>query len=677
MDDWMALYGDEEAPNPVVGGHYGANNAYNQGQGGVSDASGGYSNFDDPYAFYGSDSNVAPAAPGGENTAPVTDSASLQHLEGLLFDSSPYQENIVPAEGRGGNPNDSDGVSAAVPTEVAAAVGAAVGAAVPQQEPQFQPQPQPEPQPSSYAKQIIESLATTVRRAVVTPPNPTALHAGAGDSPAAIRSPPPNPPGEMACAASIAAAPPIPTAAQRGEDPIVATPAEGMDAPPAAPVAAHTISSPVDESLSEEETLTTAAILTAHAIAAAEAGTHATGVMVRNALNGLVEAVGGAGGGMKKSTSSDSTDEATDAQKNAAALRNAIGAISDVCAESIRFSLDRSKAFTDHYVVANGLLGDDPEYQHSLEQQRRMLRQVQRIRQANGRDVGSLTGGLTAQELAELDAEWRAKCTLASLSWYQRQLIAETADSRSSDASAAKKGAGADPQPPPPTFPEQKIDEYEHVDPSEEFGTEFKFQGDRDEDYLGYYLHSLPSGTGPTLTPAGRTGNKNGGSGDGSNRSSDDDGGDETLTKAAFRERGAFAAHPPTLSTREILRSAEDGNLLAQDQLIRWFLPPPFAESDRCRTCATKFSARCFRHHCRHCGLSFCHNHARHYRRIHKYGYTTGAVRVCAPCAAVIEREEQRDRALWRVLRLKAYYAGALIPYFERRVDRGVDKAYR
>ncbi|CAM9160256.1 unnamed protein product, partial [Ectocarpus fasciculatus] len=103
---------------------------------------------------------------------------------------------------------------------------------------------------------------------------------------------------------------------------------------------------------------------------------------------------------------------------------------------------------------------------------------------------------------------------------------------------------------------------------------------------------------------------------------------------------------------------------------------PGFTESNACYECKALFSISKFRHHCRHCGRSFCGDHSSETRSILKYGFAS-PVRVCDACACVIDRESRMDRQRWKRERLEDYMHNSVIPYFEVAEDRGVDKAYR
>jgi hypothetical protein len=220
--------------------------------------------------------------------------------------------------------------------------------------------------------------------------------------------------------------------------------------------------------------------------------------------------------------------------------------LSKVLNEGLDFTIDRSRHATEHYLLAHGMLVDDPEYQHYLRMQ-------------------------SNPEFSKI------RYFLSSLPWYQKQLIAETRDVEKCNIS--------------------------------ELDTNL-FSGEL-----------------------------------------------EDIHKDVYDSDSEFVS--------------------IEEELPKYFVPPSFSEADRCATCGQIFNVKLFRHHCRHCGRSFCGQHASVYRRIHKFRYCTTAVRVCLPCCNILDIEERRDRSLWRVLRLKAFYTGDLIPYFDLRVDRQVDKVYR
>lgn len=110
--------------------------------------------------------------------------------------------------------------------------------------------------------------------------------------------------------------------------------------------------------------------------------------------------------------------------------------------------------------------------------------------------------------------------------------------------------------------------------------------------------------------------------------------------------------------------------------LEKYFTAPPFEELSACRACHKPFNLTLFRHHCRHCGRSFCDEHSKERRRIFRFGLVQ-PVRVCGGCSASIDEIHRRDRLIWKECRTNAYFADRLIPYFNSSVDRGIDKALR
>ena len=62
------------------------------------------------------------------------------------------------------------------------------------------------------------------------------------------------------------------------------------------------------------------------------------------------------------------------------------------------------------------------------------------------------------------------------------------------------------------------------------------------------------------------------------------------------------------------------GDEEAQFHLAQLFCPPRFDMKPECRECREPFGVTRYRHHCRHCGGSFCHEHAWHEHPIPKFG---------------------------------------------------------
>lgn len=86
-----------------------------------------------------------------------------------------------------------------------------------------------------------------------------------------------------------------------------------------------------------------------------------------------------------------------------------------------------------------------------------------------------------------------------------------------------------------------------------------------------------------------------------------------------------------TASSQELLldwlrREASMGDEEAQFHLAQLFSPPRFEMKMECRKCGETFGVTRYRHHCRHCGGSFCHEHSWHMHPIPKLGLPTPQV---------------------------------------------------
>lgn len=87
-----------------------------------------------------------------------------------------------------------------------------------------------------------------------------------------------------------------------------------------------------------------------------------------------------------------------------------------------------------------------------------------------------------------------------------------------------------------------------------------------------------------------------------------------------------------TASSQDLLldwlrREAGAGDEEAQFHLAQLFSPPRFEMKPECRECGETFGVTRYRHHCRHCGGSFCHEHAWHEHPIPKLGLPGPQVR--------------------------------------------------
>lgn len=128
-----------------------------------------------------------------------------------------------------------------------------------------------------------------------------------------------------------------------------------------------------------------------------------------------------------------------------------------------------------------------------------------------------------------------------------------------------------------------------------------------------------------------------------------------------------------------LIDAATDGDEDAQYALAKFFTPPPFSEQSFCAICIDKvFSIVSFRHHCRFCGRSVCHEHSPHRRCIYRFGIVQ-PVRVCSQCVAAIDATHLMDELIWKDLRVSSFLASRLIPYshLHPSVDRSVDKVMR
>jgi hypothetical protein len=138
--------------------------------------------------------------------------------------------------------------------------------------------------------------------------------------------------------------------------------------------------------------------------------------------------------------------------------------------------------------------------------------------------------------------------------------------------------------------------------------------------------------------------------------------------------------------------------------------PPPPARAPRCSACEAEgcthaqasFGLTRHRHHCAHCGGSFCAPHVRWRRSVaHKFvttaaadkgaasggggggggggGYEGGGaeVRVCWQCVCLLERELYENTIAERLCRCSDFIGGHLPPYVARVEDSNADKVMR
>ncbi|EWM24606.1 Lipase, class 3, partial [Nannochloropsis gaditana] len=130
------------------------------------------------------------------------------------------------------------------------------------------------------------------------------------------------------------------------------------------------------------------------------------------------------------------------------------------------------------------------------------------------------------------------------------------------------------------------------------------------------------------------------------------------------------------LRVAELRLQAAQGDEDAQYALAARFCPPPFRKRDRCKKCHKAFGVTRYRHHCRHCGESFCQEHSAFRHAIPKVGYMVPA-RVCGACKGQLEDEDLKDRVVWRMVRVEAFLKDRLIPYFAPGDHTHLDRALR
>eukprot|EP00611_Tribonema_gayanum_P020674 TRINITY_DN381_c0_g1_i6.p1 TRINITY_DN381_c0_g1~~TRINITY_DN381_c0_g1_i6.p1 ORF type:complete len:843 (-),score=264.35 TRINITY_DN381_c0_g1_i6:511-2757(-) len=156
----------------------------------------------------------------------------------------------------------------------------------------------------------------------------------------------------------------------------------------------------------------------------------------------------------------------------------------------------------------------------------------------------------------------------------------------------------------------------------------------------------------------------------------------ETLAE----EKAAAAARPDsprdTPLVVEALRSEVEKNRDEEEQAASstatstQLQQPALQNADSCNACARPFGTQLYRHHCRHCGLSFCHDHSPHYRPLLKFRLRAPQ-RVCSGCNQQLDLEACVSRMEWRMARCVGYIAESLPPYFETGVESDATKAWR
>lgn len=114
------------------------------------------------------------------------------------------------------------------------------------------------------------------------------------------------------------------------------------------------------------------------------------------------------------------------------------------------------------------------------------------------------------------------------------------------------------------------------------------------------------------------------------------------------------AGVPGAVSSQDLLlewlrREAGKGDEEAQFHLAQLFSPPRFEMKSDCRECGETFGVTRYRHHCRHCGGSFCHEHAWHEHPIPKLGLPAPQVSKGWSRRATQRENWQTDREVDRV----------------------------
>ena len=126
--------------------------------------------------------------------------------------------------------------------------------------------------------------------------------------------------------------------------------------------------------------------------------------------------------------------------------------------------------------------------------------------------------------------------------------------------------------------------------------------------------------------------------------------------------------------------------LLERDQKSKLLMPPPTHEkASICVACLAangnddaKFGLTRVRHHCNHCGSSFCSTHLRWRRNLaHKFDVPPVPLRVCQMCAQVLTREGYENRQIERLIRCSDFALGNLEPFVEVLEDTVASKARR
>lgn len=105
---------------------------------------------------------------------------------------------------------------------------------------------------------------------------------------------------------------------------------------------------------------------------------------------------------------------------------------------------------------------------------------------------------------------------------------------------------------------------------------------------------------------------------------------------------------------------------------------PRWQNADVCFDCHKPFGPVRLRHHCRFCGMSFCHAHSASTQRLPHMGYDPDVPeRVCDLCERLLSEQNLAERVAWRLARCRDHGDGALTPYFETGLDTVEELALR
>ena len=110
--------------------------------------------------------------------------------------------------------------------------------------------------------------------------------------------------------------------------------------------------------------------------------------------------------------------------------------------------------------------------------------------------------------------------------------------------------------------------------------------------------------------------------------------------------------------------------------------PPPPERAAECAACVAAgldgaFGLGRHRHHCRHCGRSFCGDHLRWRYRLPKFEGCAAPQLVCWGCVRLLRREDFENRTAGRLARTADFLHGSLPPFVARLDDTAAARARR